>query len=149
MSVDAVLRHALLLGLVLGFAYLLIGGLLTRVGGRWRDGERLIHLRQFGPFVSGRAVREGGWERYSGTAIWGRVRLRRSDGGLAHLETLGFASEVAPLVEDQVMATFDLRLKGASLDGSFQGRIIRSERRPPRIISVHSTPAKPRSWTRA
>ena len=149
MTVDTVLRNALLIGLVLGITYLVVGGLLTRVSGHWRDGERLIHLRQLGPLVSGKAIREGGWERYSGTAIWGRVRLRRSDGGLAHLETLGFAAEVAPLVEDQVMATFDLRLKGANLEGSFQGRIIRSERRPPRIISVHSTPPKPRSWTRA
>ena len=143
------LRHALLLGLILSIAYLIVGGFMTRVSGRWRDGERLIQLQQFGPFVRGQATRDGGWERYSGTAIWGRLRLRRSDGGLAHLERLGFASEVAPLVEDQVMATFDLRVKGASLVGSFQGRVIRSERRPPRIISVRSTAAKPRVWTRA
>jgi hypothetical protein len=149
MNVDEILRIALMVALGLGALYALLGGLMTRIGGRWRDGDRVINLRQFGPFVSGQAPRPGGWERYSGFALWGRVRLRRSDGGLEYLQSLGFAAEVAPLVEDQVMASFDLKLHGALLEGTFQGRIIRSERRPPKILSVSSTPPKARRWTRA
>ena len=149
MSADDVLRTALVAAIALGAFYALIGGLLTRVSGRWRDGDRIITLRQFGPFVSGQATRPGGWERYSGFALWNRVSIRRSDGGREYLESLGFATEVAPLVENQIMASFDLRLQGALLTGTFQGRIVRSERRPPRIISVSLTPAKPRTWTRA
>ena len=149
MTIDAVLRHALLILLVLVFAYGLIGGLMSRVSGAWRDGERLITLRQLGPFVHGHAARNGGWERYSGTVLWGRLRLRRYDGGLHHLEGLGFAPEVAPLLENQLMATFDLRLKGSVLEGVFEGRVIRSERQPPRILSVTRTKPKARVWSRA
>jgi hypothetical protein len=148
-NIDALLRNALLISLGLWLLYMLLGGLTTRVGGAWRDGERLINLRQFGPLVSGDALRDGGWERYSGTAVWGRLRLRRSDGGLQHLQSLGFAAEVAPLLENQVMASFDLRLRNGQLNGTFQGRVIRSERRPARIVSIHSTAPKERLWVRA
>ena len=68
MSADDVLRTALVAAIGLGAFYALIGGLMTRVSGRWRDGDRVITLRQFGPFVSGQATRPGGWERYSGFA---------------------------------------------------------------------------------
>ena len=149
MSIDDVLRTALVVGLGLAAGYALLGGLLTRVSGRWRDGDREITLRQFGPFLSGEALRPGGRERYSGFALWNRVRLRRSDSGVEYLKSLGFAPEIAPLVEHQIMASFDLKLEGGRLAGTFQGRIVRSERRPPRILSVSLTPPKPRTWTRA
>jgi hypothetical protein len=148
MSVDETLRLLLLIAIAATGAYWLLGGLFTRISGRWRDGNREIHLRQFGPLITGSATRPGGSERYVGTALWGRVRLRRHDRGAAHLQSLGFAQEVAPLLEDSLMATFDLRLTGSLLDGYFQGRIIRSERVPPRIISVRRTPPQERCWTR-
>ena len=149
MTLDALLRSAIFIAMGLGALYAIVGGLMTRVGGRWRDGDRIIELRQFGPLISGDASRPGGWERYSGFAIWGRIRLTRRDGGLDYLKSLGFSAEVAPLIDDSVMASFDLRLNGSLLEGTMQGRVIRSERHPPRIISVGRTPSKPRTWTRA
>ncbi len=139
-----------LVGGVAGWAFLsFIGGLLTPVGGRWSDGERRIDLKQFGPFLRGECLREGGKEIYTGTANFGRVRLSRRDEGKAHLMALGFAEEVTPLIEGELMGRLDLKLQGKRLTGTFEGRRIASGRNPARIISVHRVKKTQRVWTRS
>jgi hypothetical protein len=125
-----------------------VSGLFTPVAGRWRDGERIISLRQAGPFVRGLCIRDGGEEIYRGTARFGRLTLQRKTRGEALLMSMGFAAEVAPLLEDQVMATYEFKLKGDSLNGTFSGRVIRSLRSPPRIVRVQRRDDEPRSWQR-
>ena len=139
-----------LVGAVAGWALLVfLGGLFTPVSGRWKDGDRRILLKQFGPFLRGECQREGGREIYSGTASFGRIRLSRRDQGKAHLMSLGFAEEVTPLIEGELMGRLDLKLKGGQLKGTFEGRRIASGRNPARLISVHRVKKTQRVWTRA
>ena len=146
---DDFLRWVLLGGLAGWGVVSFLGGLFTPVGGRWSDGQRRIDLKQFGPFVRGECRREGGREIYTGTAQFGRVRLARRDEGKQHLMALGFAEEVTPLIEGELMGRLDLKLRGRQLMGTFEGRRIASGRNPARILSVHRVKKTARIWTRA
>jgi hypothetical protein len=125
-----------------------IGGLLTRVAGRWRDGDRLIELHQFGPRVTGTCTRPGGGELYKGLALYGTVRLTRYTWGNQHLVDMGFAPDVIPLLEGRAFANLKFRLEGAQLRGLFWGRKFSFEYEPPRIKGVARLEPDERVWSR-
>ncbi len=125
-----------------------LGGLLTRVAGRWRDGDRVIDLTQLGPWVRGTCVRPGGGELYKGLALFGTVRLTRFTWGNQQLVDIGFAPDVIPLLEGRAFANLKLRLEGAELRGSFWGRTFSFEYEPPAIKAVTRLEAQERVWTR-
>ena len=52
--------------------------------------------------------------------VWTRVRLARRDEGKQHLMALGFAEEVTPLIEGELMGRLDLKLRGRQLMGTFE-----------------------------
>jgi hypothetical protein len=146
--VEDLLRWTVIATAGAGALTYLIGGLLTPVSGRWRDGDRVIALRQIGPLISGLCIREGGEETYRGLARFGRVTLSRKTRGEPLLVSMGFAAEVTPLLEDCVMATYELKLKGDTLSGTFAGRVVRSHRSPPRIVAIQRREDEPRTWKR-
>jgi hypothetical protein len=127
----------------------IIGGMVTRVAGRWRDDDdRVIHLQQLGPWVSGKCKRPGGGEVYKGLALFGHVRLTRYTWGTQQLEALGFAPSVLPLLEGRAFANLAFRLEGAELRGQFWGRRFTTRLRPPAIERVTLQPPQPRVWVR-
>jgi hypothetical protein len=130
----------------LGIFIWLIGGLLTPVSGRWRDGERLVELYQLGPRVRGVCRPPGGEERYRGSAWFGRVRLRRADHGEEHLRAMGFPDEVLHLMEGEITGYFRFSLSDLELVGEFEGRRFQFGLRPPRVISVSRHEPVPRTW---
>jgi hypothetical protein len=148
--VDDILRWSVL-G-VLGFAALLalLGGLVTPVAGRFRDGQRLITLHQIGPWLVGRCEREGGFERYRGWAFFGVVRLSRYEYGAAHLQASGFAPDTAPLVEGERLASFVFRAKPHGLVGMFEGRKVSFTSGPKatKVSAIEKLPPAPRTWLR-
>lgn len=145
---NELIRWLVLVGVLAWGLARLLGGLLTPVGGEWRDGDRRIRLHQAGPWIWGLSHFSGGEERYRGTAGFGRVRLRRTEHGWDHLHRLGFAETVIPLVEGRVMARFEFRLHGDRLEGTFQGCRYSFSVHPPRITRVIPLEPTPRKWNR-
>jgi len=135
-----VLSGAFLLGLV--------GGLLTPVGGVWRDGDRRVTLKQRGPFVQGRCPRPGGGEIYKGWAWFGLVRLRRHEYGRDHLLGIGFGEDAVPLVDGACMGHLRFRRRGDRLEGTFEGRKFSFGGEPTRVLSVALLTPATRVWER-
>ena len=125
----------------------LAGGFATSVAGSWRDGESLIHLRQWGPWVWGVAVLPDGKQRYRGIAFWGRLRLNRWDSGAQHLKALGFTDEQLPLLGEAKTGHFELHLAGGELHDQFFGRRFTFENKTYRNDAV-ADPV-PRHWRRS
>lgn len=148
MGADELLRFAVGGALVLGALVFLIGGFLTAVSGRWRDGERLVELNQFGPWIRGRAERPGGYETYAGIASFGTVWLSRRDFGLEHLEKIGFAPITAPVVDGTVTARLKFRAQPTQLAGEFVGLRFEFSESPVEIVSQARLPPTDRIWTR-
>ena len=140
-TVLAILAGSLVIGVV--------GGLVTPVSGMWRDGDRLILLKQVAWLVRGTCVREGGHEVYRGTAVFGRVRLKRTAFGLPLLKSMGFAPEFLPLLGGEPLARFDFKLSGAELDGTFEGRKFTFSKTPLAIRAVLRLPKEVRVWKRS
>lgn len=126
----------------------LLGGLLTPVAGRWRDGRRSIILTQSGPWVRGRCDLDGGGEHYTGLALFGWIRLYRYEYGRNHLLAAGFTDETIPLLTGQAMARFVFRRHGDELRGVFEGRVFTFAYEPPRILRVARLEPAPRAWQR-
>jgi hypothetical protein len=125
-----------------------LGGLLTRVAGKWRDDDRLIDLHQFGPWVTGKCTRPGGGELYKGLALYGTVRLTRYTWGNQQLVDMGFTPDVIPLLEGRAFANLKFRLDGAELHGQFWGRKFTFEYEPPAIKAVARIAPAERVWMR-
>ncbi len=105
----------------LGIVVFFLGGVFTKVKGLWCEESRLINLQQFGPWCWGEAIVKGGKEVYSGTAIFGKVKLSRRDYGKGHLEELGFTLEQAQWVEGGVLVKLYFKLQANRLVGSMCG----------------------------
>lgn len=150
MMPDQTVRLVVLLCVGGAFLVLLLGSLLTPVGGLWRDGDRSITLRQLGPFVWGRCPRKGGHEEYRGWALFNVVRLERCAFGSAYLRDNGFSAPQQPFVTGQILARFVFRRRPDALVGTFQGRRFTFVERPrTRVDQVTLMPAEPRAWYRA
>ena len=147
-SGDAVIRWLIFGLLILGALAWFVSGLRTSVAGRWRDGDRLIVLRQWGPWVWGQSERPGGKELYRGRARFGRLRLWRFARGEVLLKEMGFSPEQIPLLRGRALARFDLSLEQGQLKGTFTGHRIRFDTTHAKVESVHALEPSPRSWLR-
>ncbi len=130
-----------------GFAWL-IGGFLSPVAGQWRDRDRLVQLKQFGPWVWGRCEIPGGTQRYRGKIWLGGLILDRRDYGKQHLLQLGFNKIQAKSVEGQVMVRLKLTREGDVLRGHLWGTRFKFNPRTQAVLSVQTTTAEGREWVR-
>jgi hypothetical protein len=121
-DVDELVRTSLIGLAVFGTLALGIGGFLTRVGGHWLDGGKLVALRQLGPLVWGEARLSGGKQAYLGLAFGGRVYLRRRDFGEEHLKGLGFTGQQTAWMEGHMTGSLHMRCLPDGMQGSFYGR---------------------------
>lgn len=149
MDFDAILRFSVLIAAGVGLTTFLLGGFVTPVSGHWRDGDRLVDLHQWGPWLRGLADRPGGREQYRGIASFGRVWLARRDYGHGHLKRLGFVEEAIPVVEGAVTARLRFRLRARRLEGEFIGLRFDFSDPPVRIVSTAEIAGTERSWERA
>ena len=69
-------------GGIVGVAWV-VGGFLSPVAGQWRDRDRLVELKQFGPWIWGSCKISGGSQRYLGKIWLGNLLLSRRDYGLS------------------------------------------------------------------
>ena len=124
-------------------------GFITSVAGTWHDGQHTVTLEQWGPWVWGEAKWPQGWQRYRGLISFGRLRLRRFDGGLEHLKTLGFNEAQAALLGGRrTMAHLELRRRDDALVGLFYGRRISFETDDRDIAGVAVVIPEKRVWRR-
>ncbi len=128
-----------------GFAWL-VGGFLSPVAGQWRDRDRLVELKQFGPWVWGEYNISGGVQRYRGKIWLGGLILERRDYGKQHLLQLGFNKVQAKSVEGQVMVRLKLKREGDVLRGNLWGTRFKFNPQTQRVISVQTTAAEAREW---
>jgi hypothetical protein len=147
-TTEELLRWIVILVVAASLLSGIIGGLATPIAGTWKDGERLIVLRQLAWLVRGRCDRVGGHEIYRGTACFGRVRLKRTAFGQAYLKSLGFEPELAVVLGGEPLAVFDFRRHSRALSGSFEGRKFSFAREPAAILSVTRLPKEERRWER-
>lgn len=145
---DEWLRNIFFFGVLIGFTVYFVGGWISDVAGIWQDGQRQLKLSQFGPWIWGRAVCEGGYQRFWGRVWFGRLRLYRYDYGRKHVESLGFAPEHAEAVEGQCTGCFVFRLWAhpTRLSGSFIGRKFTLKNQ--RMLPIANIEPAPREWTR-
>ena len=148
MTPEELLRWSVVIVMGAGLLTGIIGGLVTPVGGTWRDGDRLIVVRQLAWLVRGSSERTGGHEVYRGSAFFGRVRLKRTAFGQTYLKSLGFEPEFVSLLGGEPLARLDFRLHGRTLIGTFEGRKFTFSREPPAIQSVLRLPKEERRWQR-
>ncbi|MEL6545124.1 MAG: hypothetical protein AAFQ82_10900 [Myxococcota bacterium] len=148
MDFDATLRLSFLLITGTGLAIFLLGGFVTPVAGRWRDGDRWVELNQLGPWLQGHAKRPGGSERYRGFAFFGQIWLARRSYGADHLRALGFAEDALPVVEGAMTAKLRFSRRGRRLEGSFTGIRFDFSDPPVRILKVGRVAATDRVWER-
>lgn len=150
MDLDDNLVRTIVICLLLGWAGLwLVGGMLTRVAGAWRDGARVVVLEQFGPRVWGHTEWQGGRQDYRGwVRFFGRVRLRRRDAGTAHLTSLGFTAAQGPALQGQTMAHLDFVVHADRLEGEFHGRRFSFDADNKRVREVKIVAADRRVWMR-
>jgi hypothetical protein len=146
---DEILRYTLISAGLLAVVVAALGGWLTPVSGSWRDGDRLIRLRQVALWVAGRSERRGGYEVYRGWAFFGRVRLRRAAVGKGLLTAMGFDPRTVFLVEGRALAHFDFHLVDDELIGTFEGQRLSFSYTPPRIEAAVRLAKGERSWQRA
>lgn len=126
----------------------LAGGFLFSAAGQWRDRDRIVELKQFGPWVWGRCKVPGGVQRYWGKIWFGDLILARRDFGKQHLQVLGFTEVQAKFVEGQVMVRLKFKLEGDVLKGNLWGTRFQFNPRTHEVISVQATPAEEREWER-
>ena len=136
------------LGGGIAVAVWLVGGFLFSAAGRWRDRDRIVELKQFGPWVWGNCQVPGGVQRYWGKIWFGDLLLARRDFGKQHLCGLGFNEEQAQSVEGQVMVRLKLKLEGDVLKGHLWGTRFQFNPRTKEMMSVQATPAEDREWAR-
>ena len=143
---DDSLKLAILVLCALTALAWLLGGFFTRAQGTYKDGDKMVVLEQFGPWVWGAATFAGGKQLYRGSIFFGRIRLYRRDEGLDHLLALGFTAAQAPWLVGQVTAHLTLRQADKRLQGSFVGRKFSFDEEG--IRAVTHVPAAQRTWVR-
>ena len=126
----------------------LAGGFMSPVAGQWRDRDRLVELKQFGPWVWGHCQITGGRQRYQGKIWLGALVLERRDYGTQHLAQLGFNKIQAKSVEGQVMVRLKLTREGDLLRGHLWGTRFKFNPRTQAVLSVQTTTAEGREWVR-
>ncbi|MEM6730240.1 MAG: hypothetical protein AAF658_01720 [Myxococcota bacterium] len=149
MDADALLRLVVIVAVAVGGTGFLLGGFLTPVSGRWRDGQRTIELDQLGPWLTGRSERPGGHEIYKGFAVFGRVWLSRRNFGEQHLRELGFAESAIPVVDGAITARLRFRSSSGRLRGEFIGLRFDFSDPPVKILRAAQIAATERVWERA
>ena len=137
-----------IVGGLAGVAWM-VGGFLSPVAGQWRDRDRQVELKQFGPWVWGSCKIAGGSQRYLGKIWLGNLLLTRRDYGQQHLLQLGFNKIQAKSVEGQVMVRLRLKREGDVLRGHLWGTRFKFSPQSQRVISVNATAAEGREWIRA
>lgn len=125
-----------------------LGGQFTPLAGSWRDGSRLVRLRQLACVVRGDAKVEGGRQRFAGLCCFGRALLWRRDYGEDHLLSLGFPQPQLAKLQGRVTGVFVLRLDAAQarLHGNFYGRHFASSNGA--LVAGRFVPAAARELTR-
>ena len=124
----------------------LAGGFLFPVAGRWRDQDRLVEIKQFGPWVWGQCEVPGGVQRYRGKIWMGDLILERCDFGKQYLLRLGFNPVQAKSVEGQVMVRLKLKREGDCLRGHLWGTRFKFNPQTQAVLSVTRTAAEVREW---
>ncbi|MEE8410771.1 MAG: hypothetical protein V3T05_14320 [Myxococcota bacterium] len=127
----------------------MIGGLMTPVGGVWRDGDRLIYLKQLGPLLRGRAERDGGFETYAGWALFGRVWIVRRDFGRQLLMAIGFPEETVEQIRGRISARLRFRITADELVGDFRGTRFTLKGVPQQVVAERPEKPVSRAWQRA
>ena len=132
----------------------ILSSFLIRVSGDWLrtdepvDKER-VTFTQFGPYVQGQAILDGGGKReYSGFLLGRTLRLSRRDYGVNALERQGFPREIAPLLEGKINAKIKFKVGASTLEGRFFPQKISYTLQPPRITGVSILPSKKRVYAR-
>ena len=126
----------------------LAGGFLSPVAGSWRDRDRLVELKQFGPWVWGNCQVPGGTQRYQGKIWLGALILERRDYGKQHLLQLGFNKVQAKSVAGQVMVRLKLKREEQVLRGHLWGTRFKFNPHTQAVISVQTTTAEDREWVK-
>ena len=141
---------ATLIWVALGLAALawLVGGFLSPVAGHWRDRDRMVELRQLGPWVWGKCEIPGGVQRYQGKIWLGALILERRDFGKQYLLQLGFNAVQVKSVEGQVMVRLKLHRDGDCLRGNQWGTRFKFNPRTQAVLSVQPTAAETREWVK-
>lgn len=132
--------------LLLIAAFALVGlwvlrGFMTRVSGTWeridegvRTGQpETITLVQFGPFIRGRRMMNGGFQELTGFLQGRMLRIDRRDHGREMLIGQGFPQEIAAEIDGTVTAKMRLTL-------SADGKVIFGEFTPQKIEFTHQPP---------
>jgi hypothetical protein len=133
----------------------------TRISGVWIEevpaGEPAstmapVRLRQFGPWVWGRAELQGGFQQYSGWFNGKTLELKRKDFGAAYFERIGFPKSVIPKLDGTEMSRmeFEFDRQAGRLEGKqFRQKVeIDRQRRNPVITSRLYLPGVPKVWKR-
>ena len=136
------------IGLGLFAAAWLMGGLLSPVAGHWRDRDRLVDLKQLGPWVWGQCEVPGGVQRYRGKIWMGDLILERRDFGKQYLLRLGFNAVQVKSVEGQVMVRLKLKREGDCLRGHLWGTRFKFNPQTQAVLSVQRTRAEIREWVK-
>ncbi len=135
--------HLIIIAIMMVFLGWIIRGYTIRVAGTWKrvdegmkPGQReSIALVQFGPFVRGRRMMDGGFQEYTGV-LWGRtIAMTRRDHGMEMLLKQRFPKEVAEEIDGTVTARMQLTLSadGQAIFGSFTPQKIEFTYKPPEI----------------
>jgi hypothetical protein len=122
-------------------------GFTVRVSGTWDrvdeglrsgDAER-ITLIQFGPFVRGRRLVDGGFQEFNGILNGRTMSLTRRDHGEELIVRQGFPKELADQIDGTVTARLRLTLSadGLAIFGEFTPQKIEFTYRPPQITGRH------------
>lgn len=128
----------------------ILSSLFTRLSGSWSDEQRIIHIRQYGPYIRGWCSLSGGYETYRGWIFPSWIIIKRRSYGTALLEEMGFPQDKASLAEGKILGIFHFTKTSTNqLDGTFHGRRISFKDDPARIDSINpATPSK-RCWQRS
>jgi len=145
---DDVVFYLLIFAGALAVLIVVFAGVLTPVAGKWRDGNRVIELRQIAFWVTGRCEHSDGFEDFSGLVFFGRMRLHRSPHGDGLLSRLGYDPRVFDLVEGLPLAYFDFYLTEGDLVGTIERERLRFSYSPPQIESIVMLDKVDRTWRR-
>lgn len=132
--------------ILVGLAFLVwvIRGLMIKVSGAWErvdeglaGGTERISLVQFGPFIRGRRLLQGGFQEYTGLLRGRTMFLTRRDHGRELIISQGFPAEIVGEIDGTVTAKLRLTLSadGHAIFGTFTPQKIEFTHRPPEITN--------------
>lgn len=135
--------HLILIAIGLALMWWIVRGFMIRVSGTWervdeglRPGQsERITLVQFGPFVRGRRMMEGGFQELTGIMRGRTMIMTRRDHGQEMIVRQGFPKEIAALIDGSVTARMRMTLSadGRAIFGTFTPQKIEFTYRPPEI----------------